>query len=104
MLESMDPGLVLGSATLLSGGLIGWAFGLQRGRKQARPGLDWHEFVRENAAYDFKKVRETADEIVKLANGISIAAGRSEKNVKTLSVGEHPRPLLETPSLNQEAA
>jgi hypothetical protein len=71
--------------TLFGGLLIGWIIGNIRGRKQARPDLDWGTFVRENAGYDFGKVLEKAQQIVRLANEIGSSARRGEDMVKSLS-------------------
>jgi hypothetical protein len=78
--------IIAASVLFLGGFIIGWIIGNARGRKQAKPGLNWHDFVRENAGYDFSVVRGKADHIVRLANEIGIGAQRGEEMVKTLAV------------------
>ena len=81
-----DTVLIIAASVLFLGGLIvGWLGGAARGRKQAKPNLNWHDFVRENAGYDFSVVRTKADQIVRLANEIAIGARRGEEMVTTLA-------------------
>ena len=82
-----DTVLIIAASVLFLGGLIiGWLVGNARGRKRAKPDLNWHDFVRENAGYDFSVVRNKADQIVRLANEIGVGAQRGEEMARTLAV------------------
>ena len=90
MPDGFEPAIILAIGAFVSGSLVGWAYGFRSGQKRARPGLSWHEFIRENAAYDFDVVRTKALQIGATANEIAQAAGRAANTVRTASNAKIP--------------
>jgi hypothetical protein len=73
---------IIGLALALAAGFyLGWSIGRKRQLVEKQVEFKRDEALRENAQVDFEYVRDKADEIVSIANGIAVRARKAHGTV-----------------------